>query len=301
MSSSAHYKPHDDQYPTCTTKGDDAMVLENNTCSLVEEIKFDQYPVNELQGDNNNNEDCDMDSPDGCYNGFDNNHIPMEESLVEGINNGEPSQVHFVNGALINGAPDSLSSCDCMSEASENQGKASKNVNQIQLVELQDCNHVKEDEDLYYTRTLCAILGNSSALGQNPYASNSNRKSSFVKWKKGGISERKRPRLHQTMLKKTLFDVPFMHRSCSSLKSQKENGRKEWRTSKLDNAGDFMGNALSDKYRETKNFQVVKSVVPSSLSEVFAKTNVFIGCVGHLARNCMQQCYCQQATSSKAF
>ncbi|KAJ1429597.1 hypothetical protein SESBI_08383 [Sesbania bispinosa] len=254
-SSPAHNKPHDDKYPACT-KGDhgvfDTMALENS-CSLVEEIKLDQFPVKELQ-DDDNNEHCDM---DGCR---------MDESMLEGIN-GVSSQVHFVNDALINGAPDSLSSCDCMSEASENHGKDSS---QVQQRELQDHNQSKHnsldigaDEDLYYSRTLCTILGNSSAFRPHPNGGNSNFKSSFVKWKKGGISERKRPRFPQSMLKKTLFNVPFMHTSYSSLKSQKEN---EW-TSKLENDDDFMPN-IFDNERETRNFQVRRSVAPSSLSEV---------------------------------
>ncbi|TKY63916.1 Transcription factor EGL1 [Spatholobus suberectus] len=266
-SSSILDKPNDDKYPTCT-KGDhrmlDTLALEN-PCSPAEEIKFDQDPINELQADNN--EDSNMDFPDGYEPPY-----HMDESMIEGIN-GVSSQVHFVNDALVIGAPDSLSSCDCMSEASENQGKDSKNAGQTQLMELQDWCHPKRcsldvgaDEDLCYIRTLCAILGNSSTFKPNPYAGNSNRKSSFAKWKKGRVSERKRPKLHQSMLKKTLFKVPFMHRSCFSLKSQKEKDRMEW-TSKLENADGFMGNAFSDKKRENKSFQVVKSLVPSSISE----------------------------------
>ncbi|CAJ1950133.1 unnamed protein product [Sphenostylis stenocarpa] len=266
-SSSVLDKPHDDKYPTCT-KGDhrvlDTMALEN-PCSLEEKIKFDHDPINELQDDNN--EDSHMDSPDGCEH-----HYPMK-SMIEGIN-GVPSQVHFVNDALVIGAPDSLSSCDCMSEASENQGKDSKNEGQTKLMELQDCYKPKRsfldagaDEDLCYIRTLCSILGNSSTFKPNPYTSKSNCKSSFAKWRKGRVSERKRSKFHQSMLKKTLFKVPFMHRSYFSLKSQKENSRMEW-TSKLENADNgFMGKTFSDKKRETKNFQAVKSLAPSFISE----------------------------------
>ncbi|XP_027905581.1 transcription factor EGL1-like isoform X3 [Vigna unguiculata] len=235
-SSSVLDKPHDDKYPTCT-KSDhrvfDVMALEN-PCSLEKKIKFDNHdPVNGLEGDNN--EDSNMDFPDGCEH-----HYPMESMI----------------------------------DASENQGKDSKNEGQTQLLELQDCYRPKRgfldagaDEDLCYIRTLCAILGNSSTFKANPYAGNSNCKSSFAKWKKGRVSERKRSKFHQSMLKKTLFKVPFMHRSYFSRKSQKESDRMEW-TSKLENAGDgFMGKTLSDKKREIKNFQVVKSLAPSSISE----------------------------------
>ena len=265
-SSSALNKPDDDKYPTCTKVDHrllDTKALENS-CSPAEEIKLDQDLVKELQEDNN--EDSNMDSPDGFSNGCE-QHCRVGESMIEGINGG-PSHVHFMDDALSNGAPDSLSSCDCISVASENHGKASKNVSKVQLRGVQDFNHLKRssmdvapEEHLCYTRTLCAILGSSSKLEQNPYASNSNRKSSFVKWKRGRISETKRPRMDQSLLKKTLFTVPLMHRSFSSLKSQKENDTKEW-TSRLENV-------FSDKIRETKNFHVHKSAVPHSISEVF--------------------------------
>ncbi|KAK7349516.1 hypothetical protein VNO77_06949 [Canavalia gladiata] len=265
-SSSALDEPHDDKYPACT-KGDhrilDTMDLENSH-SPAEEINFDHDPINELEDDNN--EDSNMDSPNGCEP-----HYPMDESMIEGINGGS-SQVHFVNDALLIGAPDSLSSCDCMSEGSENQGNASKSISQSQLKELQDCNHSKRnsldigaDEDLYYRRTLCAVSGNSSIFKPNPYAGSSKYKSSFVKWKKGRVSARKKPRFQQSMLKKTLFKVPFMHRSCSTLKSLKENDRRKWT---LENADSFMGNPFSDKKGEIKSYQVLKSLVPSSISEV---------------------------------
>ncbi|XP_019459415.1 PREDICTED: transcription factor MYC1-like isoform X2 [Lupinus angustifolius] len=231
----------DDKYPTCTNGGNmilDIVTLENS-CSFAEETKFDEDIVKELQEDIN--EDSIMDSPDGFSNGCE-NHFLLEESMAEGIYDG-PSQVHLIDYDLSNDSLDSLSSCDSMPKASENQGIVSKNVSQIHLRELESN---ASDEDLYYTRTLCAVLGNSSHLTQ---PSISNCKSSFVKWKKGVISERKRPKLEQSMLKKTLFLSPFMHGSFSSLNSQKEN-------------------VFSSKSRENTNFQVLKSVVPSSTSKV---------------------------------
>ncbi|KAL2335966.1 hypothetical protein Fmac_010412 [Flemingia macrophylla] len=267
-SSSVLDKPNDDKYPI-STKGDhkmlDTMPLDNQ-CSFEDKIKFDHDTINELQVDNN--QDSNMDSPDGFEHPY-----PMDESLVEEIN-AVPSQVHFVNDALVIGAPDSLSSCDCMSEASENQGKAFKGVGQTQVAQLQeDCYHPKRrslnagaGEDLCYIKTLCAILGNSATFKPNSYSGNSSYKSSFSKWKKGRVTERKRPKVHQNMLKKTLFKVPLMHKSFSSLRSQKED-RMEW-TSKLENADGFMGNADTNKKRENKSFQNVKSLAPSSISEL---------------------------------
>ncbi|CAL0318373.1 unnamed protein product [Lupinus luteus] len=222
----------DDKYPTYTNGGNrifDIVALENS-CSFAEEIKFDE----------NINEDSMMDSPDGFSNGCE-NHFWLEESMAEEIYDG-PSQVHLIDYDLSNDSLDSLSSCDCVPEASENQGIVSKNVRQIHLRELENN---ASDEDLHYTRTLCAVLGDSSHLTQ---PSISNCKSSFVKWKKGVISERKRPRLDQSMLKKTLFVSPFMHESFSSLNSQKEN-------------------VFSYESRENTNFQVLKSVVPSSTTK----------------------------------
>ncbi|KAL1366786.1 hypothetical protein HN51_020856 [Arachis hypogaea] len=271
-SSSALNKPDDDKLQPCSNGEHvlvDTKVLEYS-CSPAEEIKLDQDPIKELQEDSN------VDSPDGCSNGCEHN-CRVGESMVEAINNGGPSsQVHFMDDddALSNGAPDSLSSCDCLSEASENRGKASKDVQLMRGI--QSFNHLNRssldaaasDEHLSYTRILSALLGRSSAFKQNPYASNSNCKSSFVKWKKGGICEQNRLRLEQSLLKKTLFTVPLMHRSFSSIKSMKENETKEW-TNRLENADDkFRENVLSDKIRETGNYKILKSSIPHPISEV---------------------------------
>ncbi|XP_019434674.1 PREDICTED: transcription factor EGL1-like isoform X2 [Lupinus angustifolius] len=203
--SSALNKPEDDdEYPTYTKHDHEIL---------------DTVVVKEVQEEKNEY------SPDGFSNGCE-NHFRLQKSIIEGINDGS-SQVQLIDYDLSNDSLDSLSSYDCMQEASENQ-----NVSQIQLRELES-----SDEELYYTRTLCAVLGNSATLRHNP--SFSNCKSSFVKWKKGVNSERKGPRLDQSMLKKSLFVVPFMDRSCFSLKSQKEN-------------------VFSYKNRETTNCQVDK-------------------------------------------
>lgn len=258
-SSSALNKADEDKDPTCNKV--DAWTLNNtltleNLCSPTEKIKFDQDPIEELQEDNN--EEFYVDSPNECSDGCD-HHCQMEDSMIE----------------CISGAQDSLSSGDCISEAFENQGKAFKNVDQIQLRELQDCNHMKlssldigDDGELYYARTLRALLGNSSMFRGNPHTGNSNCKSSFVQWKKGGVPERAKQRLDQSMLKKILFSVPLMHSSCSSLKSQKQVDKIEF-PRKLDNNDNREGNALSDERRETENFEVLKSMVPS-INEVFA-------------------------------
>ncbi|KAF1863851.1 hypothetical protein Lal_00030967, partial [Lupinus albus] len=212
--SSALNKPEDnDEYPTYI--------------KYDHEIK-DSVVVKEVQEEKN---ECSMmDSPDGFSNGCE-NHFRLEKSIIEGINDGS-FQVHLIDYDLSNDSLDSLSSY-------ENQ-----NVSQIQLRELENN---ASDEELYYTRTIYAVLGNSVTLKHNPSISNC--KSSFVKWKKGTNSERQGPRLDQSMLKKTLFVVPFMNRSCFSLKSQKEN-------------------VFSYENREITNFQVLKSVVTSSISKV---------------------------------
>lgn len=200
------------------------MALEN-----VLSQTFDLDSAKELQ-EHNTIEELNMDSPDERSNNDCDHHCQMEDSMIEGIS--------------ISGVQDSWSSGDCIYEASENQGKAVKNVDEIKLRELQNCNHSKlnsldigDDQNLWYTRTLCALLGNSSALERIPYARNSNCKSSFVQWKKGGVLEMVRPQLCQSMLKKILFNVPLMH-NC-------------------------VGNALTDRSKETENFQVLKSMVPS--------------------------------------
>ncbi|KAI4355066.1 hypothetical protein L6164_003878 [Bauhinia variegata] len=262
-------KEDDNKGPKCTKieNGISCTMALENLCSPAEEIKFDQDPIKDLKEDTN--EDFNMDSLDECFNDCE-HHCQVEDSMFEGVND-DASQVNslqLVDDNLSSGAQDSLASGDCISDAFKNKDETYKSLSKIQLGELQDCNHSKlsslcigADEDLHYTRTLSSLLGNSSVFKES-YTSKSGYKSSFIRWNIGGILDLPRPRLSQSMLKNILFNVPLMHSSFSSPKSQKED-EKIGLPGKLGNKDNCTGNVLSDKRKETENFQVLKSMVPS--------------------------------------
>lgn len=243
--SSAPNKADEDKDPTCTKI--DAWAL-NDTLTL-EDLSS---PAKELKEDNY--EEVDMDSSEECCNRCE-HHCQVEDSMFE----------------CISGAQDSLSSGDCISEALEKQAKEATNVDrgQLKLTGLHDCNRSKLSsldigtvEDLHYTRTLSSLLGNSLMFKGHSHASNSNCRSSFIPWKNGRVVERLRQKLDQSMLKKILFTVPQMQNRCVSSKSPKQHDRTEFHR-KLDSDDHCVGKALSDERRESENYQVLKSIVPS--------------------------------------
>ncbi|XP_028769219.1 transcription factor EGL1 isoform X2 [Neltuma alba] len=239
--SSPFNKEDEDKYPTCaninawTSNDYDTTTLENR-CS----------PTKELQ---DNNEEFNMDSSEECCNGCD-HHCQVEGSMFE----------------CISGAQDSLSSGDCISEALEKQAKEATNADQgqLRLTELHDCNHSKLSslgigivEDVHYTRTLSALLGNAMMFKGHSHARNSNWRSSFAPWNNGRAAERARQQLDQSMLKKILFTVPLMHNRFFSSRSPKQRDRTEFHR-KLDIDDHCVGKSLSDERRESENYQVDK-------------------------------------------
>ncbi|KAI9110028.1 hypothetical protein K1719_019069 [Acacia pycnantha] len=247
--SSALNKEDDDKDPTCT-KVDAWTTINCDTTTF----KSRRPPTKELQEDNN--EECNMEySSEECCNGCD-HHCQVQDSMFE----------------CISGAQDSLSSGDCLSEALEKQAKEVTNADQVQskITELYYCNNSKLSsleigttiEDLHYTRTLSALLGNSLMFKGQSQASNLNWRSSFVPWKNGRLAERARQQLDQSMLKRILFNVPLMINRCFYSKSPKQHDRTKFHR-KLDSDDHCVGKDLSDERREGENYKVLKSIVPS--------------------------------------
>ncbi|KAJ7962393.1 Basic helix-loop-helix transcription factor [Quillaja saponaria] len=216
-SSSTLHEVDDDKDPTCIMvdyERVDTLALEN-LCSSTEETRCDLDPAKELHA--NINEESNMDSPDEFSDGCE-HRCQTEDSFMLGGVNGRTSQVHLMDDALSNGNQDSMNSSDCISEDLVKQNKAYENMSHKNLIDIQDCNHSKlislgleADDDLHFKRTLSAILRNSSRLIEDPiHNHDSNCKSSFLRWKEGGVSERHRPLLLQNMLKQILFTVPLM-------------------------------------------------------------------------------------------
>lgn len=280
ISSSAPHKADEDKDPMCLQVNHEianTLPLENLYTSG-EDIKFDQGGISELGG-GDIHEEFKMDSPDECSHGCEHNCQTEDSFMLEGVQGGA-SQVqswHFMDDDFSNGVQYSLNSSDCISEAFVNQEKATSvprggNVNSIHLQDLQNSNHTKlgsldldADDDLYYKRTLSAVLRNSPRLIENTCLHYNDSKSSFLSWKRVAIKDAYRPQVQQRMLKKILFKVPKMHGSCS-FRSQKENGGKDW-VQKLKSDDSCIGHFLPDKQKENENFLVLRSLVPC-ISEI---------------------------------
>ncbi|KAI8545123.1 hypothetical protein RHMOL_Rhmol07G0018200 [Rhododendron molle] len=254
--------PHrDDDADFMYAKVDHEMV---NTISLesfyspTEDMGFDQEGLNDLE--KNNQDNLTMGSPDECSNGCEHNHQTEDSFLLENVNDDFSYCVQV-----------SMNSSDCISQVVVNQEKvvSPPKCDKNKFKELQEGNDMKfgsldigTDDDLYYKRTLSAVLmRNSYRLLDNLCFHSWDYKSSFVRWKKGVIRNGHRPQVPQQMLKKILVDVPLLHGF--SLKSQQGNGGKCWLL-KQESDRMCVQHALPDEGIENEKFLVLKSMIPST-------------------------------------
>ncbi|KHG17443.1 Transcription factor GLABRA 3 -like protein [Gossypium arboreum] len=246
-STSAPHNADDDKDPICAKVDHEIVDLLDleNLYSPAKEIKFDHKRFNELH--ESIKEDFNISSPDECSNGFEQNHQMDDSFMLEDVN-GVASQVqswHFMD--------DDFSIQEKAAISSPKRGS----VSHSHLKEFQQGNHtilssldLEVDDDLHYKRTVSAILSTSNWLIESPSFTTCGYKSSFIGWKKEGMENFHRPRLHQNIFKKILFAVPLMHRGKCSL-------------GKLENNIDATGHVLPEKRREEEKFRVLKSIVPS--------------------------------------
>ncbi|TYH99956.1 hypothetical protein ES332_A11G100800v1 [Gossypium tomentosum] len=246
-STSAPHNADDDKDPICAKVDHEIVDLLDleNLYSPAKEIKFDHKRFNELH--ESIKEDFNISSPDECSNGFEQNHQMDDSFMLEDVN-GVASQVqswHFMD--------DDFSIQEKAAISSPKRGS----VSHSHLKEFQQGNHtilssldLEVDDDLHYKRTVSAILSTSNWLIESPSFTTCGYKSSFISWKKEGMENFHRPRLHQNIFKKILFAVPLMHRGKCSL-------------GKLENNIDATGHVLPEKRREEEKFRVLKSIVPS--------------------------------------
>ncbi|MBA0685904.1 hypothetical protein Goari_013543 [Gossypium aridum] len=227
---SAPHNADDDKDPICAKVDHEIVDLLDleNLYSPAKEIKFNHS------------------SPDECSNGFEQNHQMDDSFMLEDVN-GVASQVqswHFMD--------DDFSIQEKAAISSPKRGS----VSHSHLKEFQQGNHtilssldLEVDDDLHYKRTVSAILSTSNWLIESPSFTTCGYKSSFIGWKKEGMENFHRPRLHKNIFKKILFAVPLMHGGKCSL-------------GKLENNIDATGHVLPEKRREEENFRVLRSIVP---------------------------------------
>ncbi|KAH1080931.1 hypothetical protein J1N35_020692 [Gossypium stocksii] len=246
-STSAPHNADDDKDRLCAKVDHEIVDLLDleNLYSPAKEIKFDHERFNELH--ESIKEDFNISSPDECSNGFEQNHQMDDSFMLEDVN-GAASQVqswHFMD--------DDFSIQEKAAISSPKRGS----VSHSHPKEFQQGNHtilssldLEVDDDLHYKRTVSAILSTSNWLIESPSFTTCGYKSSFIGWKKEGMENIYRPRLHQNIFKKILFAVPLMHGGKCSL-------------GKLENNIDATGHVLPEKRREEEKFRVLRSIVPS--------------------------------------
>ncbi|MBA0589644.1 hypothetical protein Gorai_018382, partial [Gossypium raimondii] len=245
-STPAPHNADDDKDPICAKVDHEIVDLLDleNLYSPAKEIKFDHERFNELH--ESIKEDFNISSPDECSNGFEQNHQMDDSFMLEDVN-GVASQVqswHFMD--------EDFSIQEKAAISSPKRGS----VSHSHLKEFQQGNHtilssldLEVDDDLHYKRTVSAILSTSNWLIESPSFTTCGYKSSFIGWKKEGMENFHRPRLHQNIFKKILFAVPLMHGGKCSL-------------GKLENNIDATGHVLPEKRREEEKFRVLRSIVP---------------------------------------
>ncbi|KAJ8764809.1 hypothetical protein K2173_010274 [Erythroxylum novogranatense] len=220
-------------------------------------------------------EDCqilDITSPSNSPN----NHEADASFMIDGIN-GTASQVqswHFSDDDLSNYVH-SMNSSDCISQsihdpikfiAVPNNEKTNNCVQEVQCY-----NHKRlttsdlKSDDLHYQSVLSSLLRTSHPLILGVHFQNRCKESSFVGWKGIGSSDSLKHILEtpQRLLKKILFEVPFMH--VGGLKFPDEESIKI-RVSRPEADVIGVSHMLLERNRReklNKKFMVLKSIVPS--------------------------------------
>lgn len=212
-------------------------------------------------------------SPNNSSNGFGINPQPEESFLVEGLYeaNSQVQSWQLMEDEVCNGAHNSFSSSDCISQTLVNPEKASPLPDEMTKIGLQA-------NDIHYQSVISTLLKSSQHLILGPNFRNSNQESSFVRWKKGGLSSIQTPRSRtpQFLLKKVLLEVARMHGDHMSECSREDSGRKDaiWRPQVDDIDSNHVLAERRRREKLNKRFSVLGSLVPSdpSTSKVLQST-----------------------------
>ncbi|KAJ8768590.1 hypothetical protein K2173_022710 [Erythroxylum novogranatense] len=218
-------------------------------------------------------QDLDLASPD---NNSGNQH-PDDSFMVDGFN-GAASQVQswqFIDDDLSNYV-NSMNSSDCISQTILDPVKVipvlnSEKVNNRSLQDVQDYNHKRltlldlQSDDLHYQSVLSSLLRTSHPLILGLHFLTCHKGSSFVGWKRTGSTDSMKHKVDtpQRLLKKIIFEVPFMHVDYMQFPDQKSI---KVGVSKPEAEEFGVSNMLLERKRREKlneRFMVLKSIVPS--------------------------------------
>nr|DAD18927.1 TPA_asm: hypothetical protein HUJ06_020390 [Nelumbo nucifera] len=244
-------------------------------CMAKEDIEQDG--IEEL--DANICDDIKSGSPDNGSNECRANQQTEDSFMLDGMNGGT-SQVQswqVMDDEFSNCVHGSMNSSDCISQIFVNPQKVvsspkGERINNLQLQDLQECNHTKlgsldlGNDDLHYSRALSAIFKNSHPLIVGPGFHTGNHESSFKSWKRRGFLDAQMVKIGtpQKILKKVLFEVAQMHDG-SLLKSRELNTGKVG-LCKAEGDDVDLNHVLSERRRREKmneKFLVLRSLVPS--------------------------------------
>ncbi|XP_077241861.1 transcription factor GLABRA 3-like [Tasmannia lanceolata] len=246
----------------------------NTNGFLDQEIELDPDRIEELHA--NICEEFKTGSSDNSSNGCGPHHNTDDSFMLEGLNgHSQVQSLQFMDDEFSNCLHGSINSSDCISQSFANPEKAlsspkGEKINNQFLKELQDCNHTKfssldlKDDDSHYSKTLSAIFRNSHRLIVKPYFYKGSCGSSFTTWRKDLDTQKAQISASQRLLKRILFDVAWMHGSCS-LKFQQEIGNKDsvW---KLEGDDINANHVFSERRRREKlneKFLILRSLIPS--------------------------------------
>lgn len=202
-------------------------------------------------------------SPNHSLNGFEPIQQAEESIMVSQVPSWKLTEDEISNCVQI-----SMNSSDCISQSIVGP----ENIFLPSNGEKEECEDVKETSnlqnlDVHYQTVLSTLLKTSHQLILGPCFKNTNNKSSFVSWKKGGLVgyPKSRGGIRQRILKKVLFEVAQMHSDCL-LETQDDEGKRDeaWRpeADEMDTS-----HALSEKRRRERineRFLILESLVPSN-------------------------------------
>ncbi|XXG85142.1 hypothetical protein AAC387_Pa11g0283 [Persea americana] len=218
----------------------------------------------------NINDELKRESSGDSSNGFNQNHDIEDSFLVDDLNS--TSQIHYINDEFSDGLHGSVNSSNCTSESVLNpervvispssQEKASK----LPLQDLQECNHPKlslldlETQDSHYAKILAAVFQNSQRSAAKPYFQNDSCHSNFMAWREGWDTWELQIITKQKMLKKVLFDSPWMHGRYLPNQGAVASKERVWKTEESGIGVNYALPERRDKVNE--KFLILRSMVP---------------------------------------
>lgn len=226
-----------------------------------EEIKDD---VERIEIPTNVGEELKMDSSGDSSMGCCHYQNTDDYFMIAGVTS--TPQVQYIDDEFSNILHGSANSSNCTSQSVINPEKAIlSSPNGESSSDLKECNHTKlslldlETQDSHYSKTLLTVLQNSYHFTAKSCFWNGSHESSFMVWRKGLDTQKQQISTTQKMLKKVLFDVPWMHGRCPP-KSQEILSKRDWKHRDGDVSMSYV--TMNEKLNE--KFFILRSAVPSS-------------------------------------